>query len=551
MKHITKIIFLLVAGGSVSWAQMTNEFKAPKVSEPTFPDNSISIKDFGAAPGGSISNTKAFADAIDAVSKKGGGKVIIPRGIWLTGPIQLKSNINLYSEEGALVIFSKNYDDYPLIETSFEGLNTMRCLSPIYGKGLENIAITGHGVFDGSGEAWRPTKKSKLTADEWKKLTASGGVLNEAKNTWYPTAKSLRGAKATENFNVPANLKSKEEWESVKDFLRPVMVSLVNCKKVLVDGPTFQNSPAWCLHPLMSEDVTLRNLTVRNPWYSQNGDGLDLESCKNVVIEKCSFDVGDDAICFKSGKDKDGRVRGMPTENVIVDNCIVYHGHGGFVLGSEMSGGVKNVKVTNCTFIGTDVGLRFKSNRGRGGVVEKIYIDNIQMVNIPAEALLFDLYYQGNSPVPTVEEKTIDKEKLASMIPPVTEETPSFRDIYVNNVTCKGAGRAVLIQGLPEMNVKNIKLSNIQIEAERGIEIVDSDGVEMKNVFVSSVQGPAVQMKNAKNSSFAGFTYQAVEGVKISGPLTTNISFKKSDFKNADQQIQLGAEVNKKSLKVD
>lgn len=527
------------------------KFKMEKVVEPTFPNYAVSIKDFGAVPDGSTLCTKAFADAIDALSKKGGGKVIVPRGIWLTGPIQLKSNINLYTEEGALITFSKNYDDYPLIETSFEGLNTVRCLSPINGKGLENVAITGHGVFDGSGEAWRPVKKSKLTSDEWKKLVASGGVLNEAGNTWYPTERSLKGAKATETFNVPANLKSKEEWESVKEFLRPVMLSLSNCKKVLLDGPTFQNSPAWCLHPLMSENVTLRNLTIRNPWYSQNGDGLDLESCKNVVIEKCHFDVGDDAICFKSGKDKDGRLRGIPTENVIVDNCVVYHGHGGFVVGSEMSGGVKNVKVSNCTFIGTDVGLRFKSNRGRGGVVENIYINNINMVNIPAEALLFDLFYGGNSPVPTAEEKSFDKEKLAAMIPPVSEETPAFKNIYINNVTCKGAGRAILLQGLPEMNLKNIKLNNVRIEAIKGIEMIDADGIEMKNVFVSAAQGLALKMKNVKNSSFDKFSFQSKEGVNITGELTSSLSFKKSDFSNTNQQINISPEVKNGSVKVD
>ena len=527
------------------------KFKMERVVEPTFANYSVSIKDFGAVPDGSTFNTKAFADAIDAVSKKGGGKVIVPRGIWLTGPIQLKSNINLYIEEGALITFSKNYNDYPLIETSFEGLNTIRCLSPIYGKGLENIAITGAGVFDGSGEVWRPVKKSKLTADEWKKLVASGGVLNEAANSWYPTARSLKGAMATENFNVPSNLKSKEEWESVKEFLRPVMVSLVSCKKVLLDGPTFQNSPAWCVHPLMSENVTIRNLTVRNPWYSQNGDGLDLESCKNVVIEKCHFDVGDDAICFKSGKDKDGRLRGMSTENVIVDNCVVYHGHGGFVVGSEMSGGVKNVKVSNCTFIGTDVGLRFKSNRGRGGVVENIYISNIDMINIPAEALLFDLYYGGNSPVPTAEEKTQDKEKLAAIVPPVTEETPSFKDIFINNVTCKGAGRAILLQGLPEMNLKNINLSNIRIDAIKGIDMIDTDGVEMKNIFVSATLGPALKMKNTKNSSFEKFSFQSQEGVSVVGELTSAILFKKSDFSNASQQINVSTEVKKGSVKIE
>ncbi len=227
LKCVLVLLFTFIFFSSKTMAQVDIysdlKFKMERVIEPTFPNFSVSIKDFGAVPDGSTLCTKAFADAIEAVSKKGGGKVVVPRGIWLTGPIQLKSNINLYTEEGALIIFSKNYDDYPLIETSFEGLNTIRCLSPINGKSLENIAITGHGVFDGSGEVWRPVKKSKLTSDEWKKLVASGGVLNEASNTWYPTERSLKGAKATENFNVPANLKTKEEWESVKEFLRPVM----------------------------------------------------------------------------------------------------------------------------------------------------------------------------------------------------------------------------------------------------------------------------------------------------------------------------------------
>ena len=176
------------------------------------------------------------------------------------------------------------------------------------------------------------------------------------------------------------------------------MVSLISCNKVLLDGPVFQNSPAWCIHPLMCENLTVRNIDVRNPWYSQNGDGIDIESCKNSVVYNCTFDVGDDAICIKSGKDQEGRDRGMPTENLIVKNCVVYHGHGGVTVGSEMSGGVKNMHVSGCTFIGTDVGLRFKSNRGRGGVVEKIFISNIDMINIPTNAISFNLYYGGLSP---------------------------------------------------------------------------------------------------------------------------------------------------------
>lgn len=234
---------------------------------------------------------------------------------------------------------------------------------------------------------------------------------------------------------------SLDEWklDSVKDFLRPVMVSIVQSKRILLDGPTFQNSPAWNIHPLMSEDITIRNLTVRNPWYSQNGDGLDLESCKNVVIYNNTFDVGDDAICFKSGKDKDGRERGMPTENVIVKNNTVYHGHGGFVIGSEMSGGIKNVHVSHCTFIGTDIGLRFKSTRGRGGVVENIFISNIDMINIPAEAIRFNMFYGGESPILEEGQEKVEIDNGAK-IPEISEETPSFRNISMKNIRVKVLG---------------------------------------------------------------------------------------------------------------
>jgi polygalacturonase len=380
------------------WLYENVEFDMLKVIEPDFPAYEVNIVDFGAKGDGLTDNTQSFADAIAQASSKGGGKVIVPRGIWLTGPITLKSNINLHVQDGALIQFDDDLDKYPLVETSFEGRETYRCTSPMNGKDLVNVAITGSGIIDGNGDAWRPVKSSKLTAAAWKKLVKSGGVLSDDEKTWYPSEESKQGAVGTGNFNVP-DLDSREAHEKVKDFLRPVMVSLINCNKVLLDGPTFQNSPAWNIHPLMCENVILRNLIIRNPWYSQNGDGLDLESCKNVLIYNNSFDVGDDAICIKSGKNEDGLKRGMPTENVIIKNNTVYHGHGGFVVGSEMSGGVRNMHVSQCTFIGTDCGLRFKSTRGRGGVVEDIYISDIDMINIQAEAIRFNLFYGGESPV--------------------------------------------------------------------------------------------------------------------------------------------------------
>lgn len=528
------------------------EFDMPKVVEPNIPDYRVSIEDFGAVGDGLTKNTKAFADAIEAASAKGGGTVVIPRGMWLTGPIILKNNINLHAEKGALIIFSKDFDDYPVIETSFEGLETFRCISPIYGKGLENIAITGAGTFDGSGDAWRPVKKSKLTNSQWKTLVSSGGVLSEDKKTWYPSEKSKKGATNTENFNVP-ELSSIEQAETVKDFLRPVMVSLVQCKKILIDGPTFQNSPAWNLHPLMSEDITLRNSTIRNPWYSQNGDGLDLESCKNVVIYNNSFDVGDDAICFKSGKDKDGRKRGMPTENVIVKNNIVYHGHGGFVIGSEMSGGVKNVHVSKCTFIGTDVGLRFKSTRGRGGIVENIFISHIDMVDIPTDAIQFNMFYQGNSPVLEEDQddndEVPDEKKVA-----VNEETPIFRNIFMNHIKATGTvGHAAYLQGLPEMSLSNVKLENSILEGNKGIVSIDSEDLLLNNVKIVQESGSALTIYNGKNVDVKGFTFSESKepAVKVLGGNSENIKFDKDNFNNPSAQVFRGKELEKTVVTID
>lgn len=536
--------------GSVdaSWAELFKgiEFDMPVINPPVIPEYSVRIEDFGAVADGETLNTEAIARAIDEVASNGGGTVVIPRGIWHTGPIVLKSNINLHVEAGALVLFSKNFEHYPLVKTSFEGLETYRCQSPISGLELENIAITGNGVFDGNGDAWRHVKRSKMTDGQWKKLLASGGVLNDEKDIWYPSEASKKGAEISD-MNVPG-FKTREEHEAIKDFLRPVMVSLVKCKNVMLDGPTFQNSPAWNIHPLMCENLIVRNLTVRNPWYSQNGDGLDVESCKNAIVYNCNFDVGDDAICIKSGKNEDGRKRGMPTENLVVKNNIVYHGHGGFVVGSEMSGGVKNVHVSQCTFIGTDIGLRFKSTRGRGGVVENIYISDIDMINIPAEAIGFNLYYAGLSPVPEAEQEQIDVEKLAAMTPEVTEETPQFRNIAIKNVLCRGAGQAILLQGLPEMNLENVSIENVDITAKKGLTCADANGITLRNVKLHPASGPVVEFKNAKNVEIDGLVYttpgQTV--VRIIGPFTQRIEIKNTEL--VVNQVYLSDNVKKEEV---
>ncbi len=524
------------------------EFQMPKVQEPVIPKNSVSIADFGAKSGGQELCTQAFADAINTVSKKGGGCVVIPRGTWLTGPITLKSNIELFTEKGALVIFSSDKSLYPIVETNFEGYNTFRCMSPINGRNLENIAFTGDGVFDGSGEVWRAVKKEKLTESQWKKLVASGGLVSENGKTWYPSQQFRDGEKVAE-MNVPRSLKTKAEFEKIKDFLRPVMVSLISCRKVLIDGPTFQNSPAWCIHPLMCEDFILRNTTVRNPWYSQNGDGIDIESCKNSIIHDSNFDVGDDAICIKSGKDKEGRDRGIPNENLIVKNCIVYHGHGGVTVGSEMSGGVRNLHVSNCTFIGTDVGLRFKSNRGRGGVVENIYISDVEMMNIPAQAISFDLYYSGKS---ASEAMDAGDGNQSPKLLPVTEETPQFKNIFIRNVNCKGAYQGIFLQGLPEMNLENINLENIRMESDYGLTCTDAKKVNFKNLILKTKKIPVAKFENSSDVILDGLEFLGADSpvIQISGGRAGKTILKNAGIKSTEKQLTIGKEVPTDVVKV-
>jgi len=496
-------------------------FTMQKVSAPEFPATQVSLADYGGVGDGINLNTVAFKNAIQGLSNKGGGKLVVPPGIWLTGPIELKSNINLYLEKGSVILFSQDFNLYPLVDMVFEGLSTRRCQSPISGKDLVNVAITGEGSINGSGQAWRPLKKSKVTDLKWKEVVKSGGVLKE-KDYWFPSAKSLKG-QSMSDMNVPTGKLTDNEWNEIKDFLRPVMISFVECKNVMLQGVLFENSPSWNIHPLMCENVIIDHIFARNPAYAQNGDGLDVESCKNVLVVNSTFDVGDDGICIKSGKDEEGRKRARATENVIVDNCKVFQGHGGFVVGSEMSGGVKNVSVSNCEFLGTDVGLRFKSNRGRGGVVENIYIHNIYMLNIVTDSFLFDLYYGGKSASEAQEDNNQGLNDSKEL--PVTDETPCFKNIFVKNIVSSNAHRAMYFNGLPEMNILNINLENAVITSQLGAELIESDGVKFNNVTVIPSQGAAFILKNVKNFTATNLKYpkDLQQPFNINGQKTKNI----------------------------
>ena len=455
-------------------------FQMPEVSAPVIPAYTVNLKKFGAVGDGVTLNTKAFEKAIAALEKKGGGHLIVPAGVWFTGPIVLKSNIDLHLEVGAVIQFSGDESLYPVIQTSFEGLDTRRCQSPLSANGAENISITGKGVIDGNGQFWRPVKKGKMTEEQWKEVLERPGGVEAKKGYWVPN-QAYADAEKSANMNVP-KASTDEEWNRIKRFLRPVMVSLVNCKNVLLQGVIFQNSPAWNIHPLMCENIILDDVLARNPFYAQNGDALDLESCKNALIVNSKFDAGDDGICIKSGKDKDGRRRGRPCENVVVDGCTVFAGHGGFVVGSEMSGGVRNILVENCQFLGTDVGLRFKSTRGRGGIVENIFINNVSMTDIKTDAITFNMYYGGKS----VAEMLADGDNPDNTTKqPVTEETPIFRHIDIKNIVCNGAGRAMEFNGLPEMPINGIRLQNINIVAKSDAVFNNCQDIKQRNVHIT------------------------------------------------------------------
>ena len=530
-----------------SLAVLAQESKQPVIQQPIFKKDTFSIIKYGAIADGITLNTKSINAAIDACHNKGGGVVVVPAGLWLTGPVVLKSNVNLHLKKNSMLQFTDDKSQYPLVKGNWEGLPQMRNQSPISATNATNIGITGHGIIDGNGQAWRQVKKEKLTESQWKTLVASGGVLSQDGKSWYPSEQFMKAS----SMKNPGEIKPEKDeafYNSVKDFLRPNLLVIANCKKVLLEGVIFQNSPAWCLHPLMSEHITVRNVQVKNPWFAQNGDGIDLESCKNTLIENSVFDVGDDALCIKSGRDAAGRERGIPTENVIIRNCTVYHAHGGFVIGSEMSGGARNIWVNDCTFIGTDIGLRFKTTRGRGGIVEKIYIKNISMTDIPGEAILFDMYYMSKDPIALAGEK---REAPKVELLPVTEATPQFRDFHISNVVCYGAEKGIFIRGLPEMHVKNIVLENMVLQAKKGIDCQEATGITFNNIKVISKEtNPVVEILNSTNIVFNKLTYTDGADLlfRIGGDRSGNISIKNTDASKALKKVQYEFGASEKSI---
>jgi polygalacturonase len=515
-------------------------FSMPEMREPQFPENTVSILDYGAVPDGRTLNTIAFADAIAACSKEGGGTVIVPPGTWLTGPIEIKSNINLHVERGALVQFSRDIEDFPLI-AGFDGRSKRYLVTPpIYAYKARNIAITGDGIFDGGGEVWRYVKKEKLTDAQWKDLTASGGVVTPDGKEWWPSRAAMGGEQYLRDIERSGRALTAKDYARARAFLRPDLLHFVQCSGVLVDGPTFENSPRYHIHPVQCEDLIIRNLNVLTQWYAQNGDGIDLSSCRNAVVYNSTLDVGDDGICLKPGNVADGQAAGPSCQNIVIADCVVYHAHGGFVIGSESQGGARNVSVRNCVFVGTDVGLRFKSARGRGGLIEKIFIDGIQMREIATDAILFDMYYAGGAPDVEAAKDLSDRKGE-----PVTDRTPRYQDFSIKNVVCSGAKRAMLINGLPEMPVKNIVLENVSVTAKRGAILADAEGITLANCSIAVPSGPVISVIDGRNITVNGGAFPARVDVflKVAGENSESIQLVGIDLTNAKKDVELGKDV--------
>lgn len=421
---------------------------------------------YGAKNDSSKIATKAIQAAIAAATAKGGGTVYFPAGKYLTGPIRLQSNITIFIDAGAVLHFSDNFDDYlPMVASRWEGTNVNNFSPLFYAYKAENITIRGRGTIDGHGRKWwlkhfeaNDSKKPKDTPpDKWQQEFVKS------------------------NPNLP-----KPEQSSSLDnhFLRPPFIQPMYCKNVLIEGITIQNSPFWTVNPEFCENVTVTGVTINNP-HSPNTDGINPESCRYVHISNCHISVGDDCITIKSGKDSDGRQAAAPAANYTITNCTMLAGHGGVVIGSEMSGGVQKIVISNCVFDGTDRGIRIKTARGRGGVVEDIRVDNIIMKNIKEQAIVLDMQYTKTQPAP------------------VSEKTPRFRNIHLSNITGQ-TNEAIFINGLAEMPVEEVTFSDIQFDAQKGATIKEARNIEFHNVRISTKEGPSLITDNVKGLEIDG-----------------------------------------------
>lgn len=381
-------------------------------------------------------NKNTIQSAIDECADMGGGTVVVPKGEWHTGKIHLRSNINLHLEDGARVIFSDNPDDYfPVVFTRWEGAECYNYSPLIYANDCENISITGSGTLIGSGQNWW----------HWKDL--------------QQTAAEKLANMAADNVDV-----GKRIFGTKEAALRPQFIQPIYCRNVLFEDFTIIDGPQWTIHPVYCENVTVRNVNVLTRGH--NTDGLNPDSCKNVLIEGCTFDTGDDCIAINSGLNEDGWRVHKPCENIEIRNCTMNGGHGAIVIGSAMSGGVRNVYAHDCKINGTMQGIRLKSMRGRGGYVDGARFENMEINDVSDQAIQINMFYEFSTVMPRT-------------------NTPSdFKNIEIKNITGKGAKVGIQLKGLPEKPPQNVTLENITLEAEQDFSLSDIGDTKIANVNI-------------------------------------------------------------------
>ena len=430
-----------------------------QVTAVAIPENTVTLTDFGGVGDGVTLNTEAFRKAISALTKKGGGRLVVPQGVWLTGPIQLKDNIDLHITRNAIVLFSPDKSLF----VDKDGKSS-RCDAGIKASKRKNIAITGEGIVDGNGAQWRPVKRGKVSDVEWKRFKEIGGVERGNGQLWYP-------------WDVKAGYPNIAETPEQQEKMRQDLVRLTDCENVLIKGVTFQNSPRFHVHPCNSRNVIIDGVTVRCPWNAQNGDAIDISDCHQVLIVNSVVDAGDDGLCMKSGNMKPtALVNGC--EDILIQDNTVFHAHGGFVIGSESITGMKRIVVRQCQFSGTDTGLRFKSGIGRGGKTEDIFISDIVMNDITDEAIVFQCDYVDR-PAGHDEKKETKAVKL--------EKVPDFTDIDITRVVCRGTKTAIKAKGVEGLDcIHDIKISNSTIVySQKGLDIDENSAhLALDNVQV-------------------------------------------------------------------
>ena len=411
------------------------------------------ITDYGAVGDGKTSSTIAIQKAVDACAAAGGGKVIIPAGRFVSGPIFLKSRLEIELSAGAVLLGSTNMADYPAVAGRWEGIERKVYASLFTGHNLEHVSITGRGTIDGRGSIWWGAHKQ--TSSLRKKL---GITAREPEN---PPDAALR-------------------WP------RPRLINLYNCTNILIRDLTILNSPSWNVHPVYCESVTIDNVSITAPADSPNTDAIDPDSCRNVRISNCHFDVGDDCIVIKSGYNEDGRRVNIPCENILISNCTFANGRGGVVIGSEMSGSVRNVTVVNCVFDGTLRGLRIKTALGRGGMVENFRASNLVMRNIPDAAFSITAAYSDSEAKPAGG--------------PAKETIPILRNIHWSDVIVVNANKVADLGSLAESPLEDFSLRNVQASScKTGIRCLNARGVVLENINLHIASGPAVEIQNVSD----------------------------------------------------